>query len=112
MSGIADCWRPATAGTSRSIATLAIVSDVTTASGTGTTPPGSSPLRDLGTALREWATTGVGVVRVLDRHGFGTVESGQLVAGTAAGSVPVSASDPVAEPAAFTTAFTPASTSR
>jgi xanthine dehydrogenase accessory factor len=29
----------------------------------------------------------VGVVRVLDRHGFGTVESGQLVAGTAAGSV-------------------------
>jgi len=26
-------------------------------------------------------------VRVLDRHGFGTVESGQLVAGTAAGSV-------------------------
>jgi xanthine dehydrogenase accessory factor len=69
------------------MATLAIVSDVTTDSGTGTTPPGSSPLRDLGVALREWATTGVGVVRVLDRHGFGTVESGQLVAGTAAGSV-------------------------
>jgi xanthine dehydrogenase accessory factor len=87
MSGIADCCRPATAGTSRSIATLAIVSDVTTASGMGTTPPGSSPLRDLGAALREWATTGVGVVRVLDRHGFGTVESGQLVAGTATGSV-------------------------
>ncbi len=28
----------------------------------------------------------MGVVRVLDRHGFGTVESGQLLAGTAAGS--------------------------
>ncbi len=40
-------------------------------------------LRQLGTALRELGTagTGVGVVRVLDRHGFGTVESGQLVIG-------------------------------
>jgi xanthine dehydrogenase accessory factor len=46
-----------------------------------------SELRDLGAALRRWAPDGVGVVRVLARHGFGTVESGQLVAGTAGGSV-------------------------
>jgi xanthine dehydrogenase accessory factor len=44
-------------------------------------------LRELGTALRSWAADGVAVVRVLDRHGFGTVESGQLLAGTAAGDV-------------------------
>lgn len=44
-------------------------------------------LRDLGTALRRWADQGVGVVRVLERHGFGTVEPGQLLAGTAAGTV-------------------------
>ena len=44
-------------------------------------------LRELGTALRTWASNGVGVVRVLERHGFGTVESGQLLAGTADGSV-------------------------
>lgn len=44
-------------------------------------------LRGLGTALRALARDGVGVVRVLDRHGFGTVESGQLLAGTAAGTV-------------------------
>jgi xanthine dehydrogenase accessory factor len=44
-------------------------------------------LRELGAALRSWAADGVGVVRVLDRHGFGTVESGQLLAGTASGSV-------------------------
>ncbi|WP_345605658.1 XdhC family protein [Pseudonocardia adelaidensis] len=46
-----------------------------------------SELRELGAALRRWAPDGVGVVRVLARHGFGTVESGQLVAGTAGGSV-------------------------
>ncbi|GAA0897149.1 XdhC family protein [Pseudonocardia zijingensis] len=46
-----------------------------------------SELRDLGAALREWAPHGVGVVRVLARHGFGTVESGQLVAATAGGPV-------------------------
>jgi xanthine dehydrogenase accessory factor len=46
-----------------------------------------SDLRELGTALRTWAADGVGVVRVLDRHGFGTVESGQLLAGTADGAV-------------------------
>lgn len=42
-------------------------------------------LRVLGSALRRHATAGVGVVRVLDRHGFGTVESGQLLLATAAG---------------------------
>lgn len=42
----------------------------------------------LGASLRRWAGDGpVGVVRVLDRHGFGTVESGQLLAGTAGGEV-------------------------
>jgi xanthine dehydrogenase accessory factor len=46
-----------------------------------------SGLRELGVALRKWAPEGVGVVRVLARHGFGTVESGQLVAGTADGAV-------------------------
>ncbi|MQA79727.1 MAG: hypothetical protein GEV10_14815 [Streptosporangiales bacterium] len=44
-------------------------------------------LRDLGTAIRSWADEGVGVVRVLDRHGFGTVEAGQLLAGTGGGDV-------------------------
>jgi xanthine dehydrogenase accessory factor len=44
-------------------------------------------LRGLGTALRALARDGVGVVRVLDRHGFGTVESGQMLAGTASGTV-------------------------
>lgn len=46
-----------------------------------------SDLRGLGTALRALAGDGVGVVRVLERHGFGTVESGQLLAGTAGGAV-------------------------
>ncbi len=46
-----------------------------------------SGLRELGSALRGWAADGVGVVRVLARHGFGTVESGQLVAGTASGAM-------------------------
>ena len=46
-------------------------------------------LRELGSALRGLAArgAGVGVVRVLERHGFGTVESGQLLAGTATGAV-------------------------
>jgi xanthine dehydrogenase accessory factor len=43
-------------------------------------------LRTLGAALRSWAADGVGVVRVLDRHGFGTVESGQLLVGTPSGA--------------------------
>lgn len=44
--------------------------------------------RELGAALRRWAGAGtaVGLVRVLDRHGFGTVEPGQLLAGTADGA--------------------------
>jgi len=49
----------------------------------------TDPRRELGAALRRWAGSGVGgpigVVRVLERHGFGSVESGQLVAGTAGG---------------------------
>jgi xanthine dehydrogenase accessory factor len=60
------------------------------------TPPAVTPdgpdapagPRALGAALRRWAAEGsgtVGVVRVLDRHGFGTVESGQLVAASAGG---------------------------
>jgi xanthine dehydrogenase accessory factor len=47
----------------------------------------STALSELGAALRRWAADGVGVVRVLDRHGFGTVESGQMVAATADGAV-------------------------
>ena len=47
----------------------------------------STALSELGAALQRWAADGVGVVRVLDRHGFGTVESGQMVAGTADGAV-------------------------
>ena len=49
----------------------------------------SAALRELGSALRGLAGAGggVGVVRVLERHGFGTVESGQLLAGTATGAV-------------------------
>ncbi|MGH3916004.1 MAG: XdhC family protein [Pseudonocardiaceae bacterium] len=43
--------------------------------------------RQAGDALRRWAEQGraAGVVRVLDRHGFGTVATGQLLAGTADG---------------------------
>ncbi|GEL24623.1 hypothetical protein PSU4_35770 [Pseudonocardia sulfidoxydans NBRC 16205] len=54
----------------------------------GSTDATTDPRRALGAALRAWAADGsaeIGVVRVLDRHGFGTVESGQLVASTAAG---------------------------
>jgi xanthine dehydrogenase accessory factor len=49
----------------------------------------ATALRELGSALRRLAAdgAGVGVVRVLERHGFGTVESGQLLAGTATGAV-------------------------
>ncbi len=54
--------------------------------GAGYPGPVSDGLRELGTALRSWAADGVGVVRVLERHGFGTVESGQLLAGTASGA--------------------------
>jgi xanthine dehydrogenase accessory factor len=43
--------------------------------------------RQAGDALRRWAAQGrpSGVVRVLQRHGFGTVATGQLLAGTAEG---------------------------
>ena len=46
-------------------------------------PAVASPPRELGAALRRWVEGGastLGVVRVLDRHGFGTVEAGQLLA--------------------------------
>ncbi|WP_296377143.1 MULTISPECIES: XdhC family protein [unclassified Pseudonocardia] len=51
------------------------------------TTDSNTRLRELGTALRRMAGDGLGVVRVLDRHGFGTVESGQLLAGTASGAL-------------------------
>lgn len=43
--------------------------------------------RQAGDVLRRWAAQGrpAGVVRVLQRHGFGTVATGQLLAGTAEG---------------------------
>ncbi|ANY09734.1 hypothetical protein AFB00_02595 [Pseudonocardia sp. HH130630-07] len=40
--------------------------------------------------MQRWATggaAGIGVVRVLDRHGFGSVEAGQLLAGTTGGEL-------------------------
>lgn len=60
--------------------------------------------RQAGEALRRWAAQGrsSGVVRVLERHGFGTVATGQLLAGTAdgerAGSVFEGTMDTVALP--------------
>lgn len=60
--------------------------------------------RQAGEALRRWAAQGrsAGVVRVLERHGFGTVATGQLLAGTAdgerVGSVFEGAMDAVALP--------------
>ncbi|WP_242623244.1 XdhC family protein [Pseudonocardia sediminis] len=68
----------------------------TAPSGPGATPgSGSDPRRELGADLRRWAAggdgavgaVGIGVVRVLERHGFGSVESGQLLAGTSGGDV-------------------------
>lgn len=70
-----------------------------------------SALRELGTALRSMAGDGIGVVRVLDRHGFGTVESGQLLAGTASGALAGvlyrGALDDAAVPLAAASAATP-----
>ncbi len=46
--------------------------------------------RELGAALRRWVRGGastLGVVRVLDRHGFGTVEAGQLLAAAPDGDI-------------------------
>ncbi|GAA1385126.1 hypothetical protein GCM10009613_17000 [Pseudonocardia kongjuensis] len=65
------------------VATLAPVS-------TGPSQPPADPRRALGAALSRWAAggaPGIGVVRVLERHGFGSVESGQLLAGTPAGEL-------------------------
>ncbi len=70
------------------------------------------PRRELGLALQRWAAAGVGVVRVLDRHGFGTVESGQLLAGipdgSTAGQLYLGALDGVAIPLAIKAAAAPA----
>ncbi len=71
-----------------------------------TSNPAENPAdtRELGSALRRWAPHGVGVVRVLDRHGFGTVEPGQLLAagpaGETLGRLYLGALDPVAVPLA------------
>jgi xanthine dehydrogenase accessory factor len=51
---------------------------------------GGDPRRELGTALGRWVHGGaavVGVVRVLARHGFGTVEPGQLLAAAPDGDI-------------------------
>jgi xanthine dehydrogenase accessory factor len=51
--------------------------------------PGTTP-RDVGAALQRWVAGGaaqVGVVRVLDRHGFGTVEPGQLLTAAPDGDI-------------------------
>jgi xanthine dehydrogenase accessory factor len=68
--------------------------------------------RELGRALRRWARHGVGVVRVLDRHGFGTVEPGQLLAagpdGQTSGLLYLGALDPVAVPLAREASAAPA----
>lgn len=52
-------------------------------------PENRDPRRAVGTALRDWAGTGaaVGLVRVLERHGLGTTEPGQLLAGSTRGDV-------------------------
>ncbi|MBP2366745.1 XdhC family protein [Pseudonocardia parietis] len=57
---------------------------------TGRSGQPRDPRRELGAALSRWASgsaAAIGVVRVLDRHGFGSVESGQLIAGTPGGEV-------------------------
>lgn len=60
--------------------------------------------REAGEALRRWAAEGraIGVVRVLERHGFGTVAPGQLLVGTRdgarAGSLFGGTLDDVAQP--------------
>ncbi|MEJ3652586.1 XdhC family protein [Actinomycetes bacterium KLBMP 9759] len=74
----------------------------------------NTTLRELGSALQELAGDGVGVVRVLERHGFGTVESGQMLAGTASGAVAGAlyrgALDEAAVPLAATASRTPTTT--
>jgi xanthine dehydrogenase accessory factor len=54
------------------------------------TPDPASSTREIGAALRRWVGGGavtVGVVRVLDRHGFGTVEAGQLLVAAPDGDI-------------------------
>jgi xanthine dehydrogenase accessory factor len=84
--------------------TLGCVSDTSTASTSLASTSTASVNRELGAALRRWARHGVGVVRVLERHGFGTVEPGQLLAASAAGEtagrVYLGALDTVAVPLA------------
>ncbi len=69
--------------------------------------------RQAGAALRRWAGEGrpAGVVRVLGRHGFGTVATGQLLAGTAdgdrAGAVFEGTMDSVAVPLLTSAVSTP-----
>ena len=69
--------------------------------------------RQAGAALRRWAEQGrpAGVVRVLERHGFGTVATGQLLAGTAdgerAGALFEGTMDAVAVPLLSTAVSTP-----
>jgi xanthine dehydrogenase accessory factor len=70
-----------------------------------------APLRALGATLSGWVAGGmatVGVVRVLDRHGLGTVEAGQLLAaapdGDIAGAVLQGAMDRTVVPLAIAAA--------
>jgi xanthine dehydrogenase accessory factor len=69
--------------------------------------------RRAGDALRRWAEQGrpSGVVRVLERHGFGTVATGQLLVGTAdgdrAGALFEGTMDTVALPLLITAVSTP-----
>lgn len=72
-------------------------------------------LQAIGSALRRWAPGGVGVVRVLDRHGLGTVEPGQIMlandGGELAGSLYLGALDTVAVPLAQAAVTAPATRS-
>ena len=86
--------------------------------GTSALAPGAA-LRELGAALRRWVAGGaatVGVVRVLDRHGFGTVEAGQLLTaapdGDIAGTVLRDALDRTVVPLAIATATGASPTTR
>lgn len=69
--------------------------------------------RQAGAALQRWAGEGqaTAVVRVLERHGFGTVEPGQLLAGTSdgqrAGALLAGTLDEVALPLLPTAVATP-----
>ena len=61
-----------------------------TSAPTATSPAVAPAYRGLGAALRRWTEAGaatVGVVRVLDRHGFGTVEAGQLLTAAPDGDI-------------------------